>query len=152
MTTLVAPSDLAEIIEVPSSASDGTLQAFINTADLIVTEELSTLGLSVARLTQIELYMAAHFATLLFERGGLTGSRTGESADTYQKTPTNAVGFLATRFGQQAVLLDTSGTLLAMSSQKLSALFTVFRKRVPPGAWIDPESNTTLPGYWGYGQ
>ncbi len=120
MTSRVTADEVGELID-----TDRTLDSFIITASLIVTEELASAGHSNARLTQIELYLAAHFVALAEERGGLQRWQVGDSAElianVYDK------GFQMTRYGQQAMALDTSGALSAMSStsKHLSALLTV---------------------------
>lgn len=124
-----SPTDLRLILEVPADVSDPALQVFLDDANLIVTENLGGKGLSDARIKSIEKYLAGHYALVLTERGGLSASKTGDSMDQYLNlsTRTNAdrEGFQLTRYGQQALTLDTSGTLLAMSKQTLTAQFRV---------------------------
>ena len=92
---------------------------FIETASLIVDEDVSGNGPSVARLRQIELYLAAHFVAITEERGGLISSATGAGKETYANNFKE--GLRSTRYGQQAMSLDTSGSLaLAASPQKAS--------------------------------
>lgn len=105
------------------------LAFFIGAADILVTEELANQGLSVNRLKQIELYLAAHFAVITLERGGLTRQRMGDSEDFYQLWTNNKIGLQATRFGQQAIVLDTSGTLAQLGTAKLQARFSFVGKR-----------------------
>jgi len=116
----------AEVLAiVPFVVTDASLlQPFVDIADLIITEDLSTSGLSSARLTQIELYLAAHFAVVTYERGGLTSQKLGEGEERYN-APKATDGLSATRFGQQAVMLDTSGTLSKMASKPVKAQFRV---------------------------
>lgn len=115
--------DLKEILEVPPDVLDTSLQRFLDTANLVVTEDLAGKGLSTARLTQIELYLAAHFALNLTERGGLVSSRQLDSQDNYTSfSPlgnSGIGGLKLTRYGQQALVLDTSGTLQRMSATTL---------------------------------
>lgn len=105
--------------------SDMDVASFIEAASLIVDEELVNQGLTEARLELIERYLAAHFLTLTEERGGLIKSSAGLASDTYADI--YGKGFHSTRFGQQAVAFDTSGSLskLSLSSEKLSAEFKV---------------------------
>lgn len=118
------------------------LDTFIQTADLIVTESLSGKGLSTARLTQIELYLAAHFATVTYERGGLQSQRIGFQgpADTYKPLDKDDKGFMSTRFGQQAVSLDPTGTLIGLSKANLRARFKVASS---PRSWNDNSGGWT---------
>lgn len=122
----VVAADVRKILEVPADVTDGQLASFITTAQLICDEDLFGKGLSAARLFQICLYLAAHFAVMLVERGGLTVSRIRDTEDNYVATPYfGKQGFNMTRYGQQAIVLDTSGTLRAMALDKLKAKFRV---------------------------
>src|SRR5690606_6026874 len=77
--------------------------SFIDTAHLIVNEDLANSGLSEARKKQIELYLAAHFLTLAEERGALKVSEILNAREEYGGNYTQ--GFNLTRFGQHAVSL-----------------------------------------------
>ncbi len=107
---------LRTVINLPSDVVTST---FIDTASVFVGEVLVDSGLSEAMLTKIELYLAAHFAALLVENGGLVRSAVGDAAETYANIYDK--GLRATRFGQQAIVLDTTGTLAVVTSQKLKA-------------------------------
>lgn len=110
------------IIEVPANLTDSMIQAFIDDATLIVTEELTSAGMTDARLELIERYLAAHYVTILTERGGLTSSEVDGSKDTYS-TFKDGAGLTMTRYGQMAIGFDTSGKLKAMAhSAKAKAL------------------------------
>lgn len=91
-----------------TTLSDAQLAAFINAATLIVTEELGSSPLSANRLTQIELYLAAHFASTADPR-----MQSEAVAGEYQYRTQGQTGqkLEATFYGQQVLLLDTSGTL-----------------------------------------
>jgi hypothetical protein len=96
----------------------------IQQADMIVTENLSGKGHSATRLKFIELNLACHFVALAEERGGLKVSKTGDTLETYAGDYTT--GLNLTRFGQQAIVLDNSGTLSAGADpSKKAALFAV---------------------------
>lgn len=123
MTALVTTADVYAIF--PSVNDQTVLQPAIDTADLIITESLQGLGLSTQRLTKIELFLAAHFAVITWERGGLTRQRIDTAEDFYQAWNNKDIGLAATRFGQQAVILDTTGTLAGMGTAKLKAQFRV---------------------------
>lgn len=131
--SLNTPTELRKILEVPGDVTDSSLQAFLDTAYLIVTENLSSFSYSDARLKAIENFIAAHFSLLLTERGGLTMSKTGESQEAYTNLSIRAAnvreGFMLTRYGQQAILLDTSGTLQNLSQNILKAQFRVLDQR-----------------------
>lgn len=96
---------------------------FINSANLIVDEELASKGMTANRLKQIELYLAAHLVVLTEEKGGVIKKSTGEAFEAYAGKFTT--GFNMTRYGQHAIGLDTSGTLATLASTNLSAEFRV---------------------------
>ena len=82
---------------------------FISTANLVVEEDLVGKGMSESRLKEIEKYLAAHFATVT--TGELTARKVGDSMDDFVKTRMYE-GLRGTTFGQQAVSLDASNTLV----------------------------------------
>ncbi len=109
MATDITSSEVHTLLN--SVETDVDLAAQIASADLVVTEDLADAGLSDARLRMITLYLAAHFATLTLEKGGLTYKEVGESVEKYANGAGSEQGFNATLWGQQAVAFDTSGTL-----------------------------------------
>lgn len=124
-----------------TSISDGALQPFIDAANLLVNEELSASGLSDDRKKIIELYLAAHFTTITLEKGGLLRKKIGDAEEEYQAFNSRNIqvlGLTATRFGQQALLLDTSGKLGALSAKPVKAQFKVV-STVPNSAIGDPD-------------
>lgn len=96
---------------------------FIDTANVIVDEHLTSVISSVGLLTKIELYLAAHFVALTFERGGLVRSAALDASESYANVFKS--GFRSTRYGQQALALDYTSTLQALSQDKLTARFRV---------------------------
>lgn len=110
MTDRVTSADVKAIIDTPLDVC-----SFISTANLLVDELLLDEGMSDELLHQIELYLAAHFAALTEERGGLIRSSTGDSAETFDDV--YGMGFQLTRYGQQAMIMDTSGTLKEIQEQ-----------------------------------
>jgi len=116
----VVDIDVRSIIEVADSLD---LTAFLVTANLMRTEDLGNTSLSDARLDQIETYLAAHFAALFVERGALKSTTTLNAGDAYAGD--YGRGLRATRYGQQAIVLDTSGTLSTMAEPAARAQFRV---------------------------
>lgn len=100
----------------------------IEVATLIVTEELGNSDLSEDRLKQVELYLAAHFQTLATREGPLAAQTVGETSERYHNI--YAAGLRSTRFGQQVILLDTTGAMAEMAARaetptRLPAQFSV---------------------------
>ena len=99
-------SEAEVLVLVPSEQS---VAPFIDTATLMVDELLAGRGHSDARLKQIELYLAAHYALLALEGGNVKSEKLGEATTTYAGVFTE--GLRLTRYGQQALALDTFGIL-----------------------------------------
>lgn len=109
-------------------------------ATVIVDERVAVLGVhSENALRNIELFLACHFATLSAEKGPKASETIGEATERFHDI--YGAGLNATRFGQQAILLDTTGTLGSMSAQaikpQLTALFTVVGD--PPATILEEE-------------
>lgn len=118
----VTTSDVARLLD-----SDKDIQPFIDTASLVVDEELVGVGLSDARLKQIEMYLAAHYLAIATDNARLLYKKVGQGAEKYAgAAPEEGDGLASTRFGQQAIALDTTGTLARMANTKVKkALFRV---------------------------
>jgi hypothetical protein len=99
------------------------LTPHIETANLMVTEDLVGQGLSDARLKLIEKWLSAHFAAIDVEKGGLTRIRTGDASEGYTAPTRMGKGLEMTRYGQQVMMLDTTGIL--RSHGEMKARFTI---------------------------
>lgn len=113
----VTDTEVKQIIETEKDTTP-----FINTADLVVSESLESVGLSEERLKQITLWLAAHYTAITVERGGITFDKTGDASSSFGAKITKS-GLASTRYGQQALVLDTSGTLATIDSTNKPALF-----------------------------
>ena len=98
-------------------------------ATTLVDDNLASSGQSVAALKNIELMLAAHFTLLTVENGPLAKKTIGgDTSEGYHQVYKG--GLLSTRFGQQAVAMDTSGVLAELSDRaenpsRKTALFSV---------------------------
>lgn len=118
----VVDADVKEIIDTERDTTP-----FIETAQLIVDEDLADSELSTERLDKIVLYLAAHFVCITEEKGGLKSERLGEASSSYA-IPKQLAGYHMTRYGQQAMMLDTTGKLASDSTGRLKALFQVIQQ------------------------
>lgn len=100
----VTEAEVRAIISLDDSAS---LTPYIAAANLLVEEKLVSTGMSVARLTQVELWLSAHFAAI--GNPQIQSETVGPAQVTYQQKL--GLGLDATMYGQQAIVLDTSGRL-----------------------------------------
>jgi hypothetical protein len=116
---------------------------FINAANVVVSEVLTGAGLSNARLDLITSYLAAHFCSITEESGGLVSVAIDGVKEQY--TPIASYrdalkGFQITRYGQQALTLDTSGKLGSMSANYgIQAQFKLLAQR-RDRSWTGDES------------
>lgn len=110
--TPASDSDVRSLVSMDTNSSTAI---YLQASVLVITEDLAGKGLSDSRLTLIAKYVAAHYAVVSEELGGLTSQATNNTKDTYQSVK-GGPGYNATRFGQQAIQLDTSGTLAALSN------------------------------------
>lgn len=93
--------------------SDVDASPAIDAANLFVNEEIPS-TVSDARKVQIELWLAAHFLDIT-KRSPLAAETVGESSERYHNI--YHAGLRSTRFGQQAILLDTSGVLADIAAK-----------------------------------
>ena len=90
-------------------------------AGTLRTEYLASSGLNAAKLSLIELYIAAHLAVLADQHGGMKRQSQGEASETYREIHPRNTGLNATNFGQTAIMFDTSGTLAQLAATKAKA-------------------------------
>lgn len=100
----------AEVKEIITTTIDTT--PFIDNANLFVNNTLSSSGLTEATLKMIELYVSAHLVGITINDGNVKSKRIGESQKTYS-TPIILDGLKLTKYGETALLLDTSATLVS---------------------------------------
>lgn len=121
---------VSEIVEVDGNID---LLPFIETATALVdeVEAADTNGvLSSTRLELIERWLAAHFYAMRDPRA--VSERAGPVGATYQSKVD--LGFAASHYGQQAMALDSTGKLKALSDP------TKGRKRAASLFWAGTEA------------
>lgn len=129
----VTAAEVRQVIRLTEEAvPDPTLAQHIEVAGRLVDDLLGSKSLSDDRLKDIERYLSAHFSALFNKEAMAAERKVGEAETEYYLV--NSVGKYLdlTVWGQTARLLDTSGTLAALSSEdeeistRKSALFSVF--------------------------
>ena len=118
MAARVVEDQLKQIIQV-----SGSVQMYIDTAHTFVNEHVANLHTNDELVEKIELYLAAHFAAITEERGGLIQSEAMDALERYADVYEG--GLRSTRYGQQAIVLDTSGKLADLAQTKMKAQFRV---------------------------
>lgn len=115
MANRVTSEEVHAIISKDAGVPSGEdLTVFIGVANDIVTTDLSDYDYSDARLKNIELYLSAHFTCLKFRQSD--NIIIGASEDDYRNKLNT--GYRQTTYGQQAITLDTSGTLAESSKEE----------------------------------
>ncbi len=118
MANRVLDTDVEEIIDVDSSVN---VTRFIQTANTLINEILLRAGLSAAILVEIELWLSAHFVAMLQRQ--LTSEAIDDAKDTFVSKID--LGLRNSRYGQQAIALDSSGKLAALSGGKVARFSVV---------------------------
>lgn len=108
MANRTTAADVGKVIEVET---DIDLDPFITAANSLVTELCVSAGYAADRLKLIETWLAAHFYAIRDPR--LASETAGGAGGSYQGQ--TAMNLSATTYGQQAMVLDTSGTLSALN-------------------------------------
>lgn len=124
MTFTVVESDVQAV-----TGTQDTMAPFIATANAIYDNTLQSKGLSDDLGKQVVIYLAAHFWCLTFERGGLAMEQMSVAQEQYRVIDGREIGLASTRFGQQAMLLDPSGALAGLSTNRgLKAQFQLLSR------------------------
>ena len=95
--------DVSAIID-----TDVSIEPFITTANLLVTQKLGNSTLSAAMLEQIEKYLAAHFVAIRDPR--TTQEDRGDASASFEGKNQSGMGLKSTQYGQTVIDLDTTGT------------------------------------------
>lgn len=122
--------DDVKLVYAPPGLTDQQLQSFLETAQMVVSEQLMGCGMSVERLDKITVYLTLHFAeTSATAADGLPGtlrrSKLGEADESYA-VPTGSdiqSAYRGSRWGQLAIALDLCNKLI--ETGELKAQFRV---------------------------
>ena len=114
MANRVQDADVNEILHNPEVV---LLTPFITAAHLVVKNSLVPLGrLDEATLKEIERWLAAHFASMHETLRQWSQNETGESM--VRAVGKYGLGLDHTQYGQQAKVLDSTGTLDTLSKPR----------------------------------
>jgi len=101
----VTPDEVEEIIDVDSGLD---VNPFILASSVLLDTILPSGQIGTAQRKEIERWLTAHFITI--RQGQLEAQTIGDAKDTYALGSLSG-GIKSTTYGQQAVALDTSGSL-----------------------------------------
>ncbi len=93
--------------------TDPVITAYIGTSNTFVDENLLSTSLSAAMLTEIEKWLTAHLITISRERMAAKEEAGGARIEYIGAF---GAGLSSTPYGQTAIALDNTGTLLALSN------------------------------------
>lgn len=118
----VTAAEVKEIIV--TTLSDPAIEVFITPANLLVTAKLGASELSDELLKEIERWLSAHFLSVFLQSdktngGALTRDKVGDTEREWrnsQRTQIDSLG--TTNYGKQAIILDTTGTLVSLGKRK----------------------------------
>ena len=116
MANRVTGSEVKEIFQTTLTASE--VEVFITPANQLVTEKLAASGLSDDRLKEIERWLAAHLLAVRDPRK--RRQQIGESNETYHVSTLGDYGLKTTYYGQQVLLLDTTGIMHGLGGKTVS--------------------------------
>lgn len=111
-------TDLVTNILDETTLDEDVIEAYINNANVFVTAYLGTKGLSDDLLANIEMWLAAHMIVVTRERAI---KEAGAGGAYVKYAGAWGEGLLGSTYGQMAVSLDTSGTLVNIAKGKSNA-------------------------------
>ncbi len=109
--SLTQPNVTAVRTIIATPMSDNDVQAFIDDATLVAESCSGIANLGVTRQVAIIKWLTAHLIAQQSGKGGqLTQESLGDASKSYSGGP-GGLNLQATRYGQQACMLDTTGCL-----------------------------------------
>ena len=113
--TSVSVAEVKQIIN--TSLTDAEVLAAVSTAQAIINSQLASSGLTGQHLREIIRWLSAHFVAVRDQDEGMVmEQRIGDTAVRYGGRL--GEGLKLTRYGQQVLILDTTGTLAAFGRQR----------------------------------
>jgi hypothetical protein len=107
-------AEVKEILE--TEISDALVNAYIASANRIVTEHLTDLGYGDEKLEDIEMWLSAHLIAITRERQ-TTQEKLGDAAVAYANV--FGKGLEASTYGQMVAMLDTEGVLKSLGKERI---------------------------------
>jgi len=109
--------DVSNILDDTALDTD-IIESYINSANVFVTATLGTKGLGDAVLEEIEKWLSAHMISVTRER---VAKEAGAGGAYIKYAGSWGAGLLGSTYGQMAISLDTSGTLINIAKGKSTA-------------------------------
>ena len=110
-------TEVKQIID--TALTEDEVTPFLTGANLMVTKVLENSGFTEAHLTEIERWLAAHLLAIRDPR--IMSQKIGDADAVYTAFSMYGLGLNVTTYGQQVLLLDTSGRFAALQNAKRPA-------------------------------
>jgi hypothetical protein len=122
----VSSAEVLAIMDLGSGVTD--VDAFIAGATLVVTERLGEKGLSDDLLKEIERWLSAHFVSINLPK--IMEEKIGGASQKYEGIVFigSKKGLDTTRYGQQVLVLDSTGTMSNIGKVAASISVPDFRE------------------------
>ena len=109
-------------LTIPAAAgqpTDAELDVFVSDAGLIVGQCKGVALLSDDLQCAINKYVAAHLYSQIDGKGGtITQDKLGDASQSFASSATTGIGLKSTRYGLQAIMLDSTGCLENIGRKK----------------------------------
>ena len=116
----VTEAEVREIIDVDASLD---LTPFITAANLLVTKVITDSSMTDEHLKEIERWLSAHFTAIRDQRSATEQAGAGGATAQISYQYKLGLNLQVTLYGQQALLLDTSGALAGLNDNKGKSAF-----------------------------
>lgn len=116
----VTANDVTEIFD--TELQDSQIQRHLDVAERLVDRELD--GVDQQEKDDVTLYLAAHFAATQEPRA--ESATVGDVSVSYQGD--SELGLKSTRYGQQALMLDPTGSLAQLAEGNKQASLTMYSR------------------------
>lgn len=105
-------------VAVGTVLTDAQIEGCISTATIVVLDNLIGKDLSYRSITEITLYLAAHFVSLRDRTTRIKREKIGDAEVEYEasKAQVNFLSLASTEWGSTALTLDTTGTLASLGT------------------------------------
>ena len=123
MSYRVTAAEVETIIDIESSVSDATINAFINAANLTVTEIIGDdTTLSSDQKKEVERWLAAHFIACTLQHKPQAEGALDANIVYQGKT---GMGLDSTYYGQTVKILDTTGKMAQKLGKKAVSIHAI---------------------------
>lgn len=114
-------SEVKNIITTAKTAAQ--VEYYITSANLIVTDNLSNVSYSAAKLKEIEIWISAHAVAM--DDPEIAKEKVGQDTEATYSMGKLGEWLQRSRYGEMALLMDTSGKLASIGKReaKMEALF-----------------------------